>query len=129
MRKPKGKWRDAQTTGCQLGLVCPGERTSGSNTNGMEVLGRPIQKHQLWMSNFDLGPMIKECRAAFVLKPATHEHQHARGTMKMPDGKWVSIAEYTGRYTAVLGAVYARCLRIGLESVRSADAMGRPKKT
>ena len=128
-RKPKGRWRYAQTTGCQLGLACPAERTSGSNTNGMKVLGRPIQKHQLWMSSFDLSPMIRECRPAFALKPATHEHQHARGTMKMPDGKWVPIAEYTGRYTAVLGAVSARCLRIGLESVRVADATDRSKKT
>ena len=51
------------STRCQLGLVCPGERTAGSNTTGMVILGRPIQKHQIWMANFDLGPMNRGCRS------------------------------------------------------------------
>ena len=82
----------------------------GSNTEGMEVLGRPIQKHQVWMSNFDLHPLDRGCRDAKAIMPSTHTHQHARGSMKLPDGRWMSVAGYSGKYPEALAAVYGCCL-------------------
>ena len=114
---PKAPWKYVRSTGCQWALVCPGDRTCGSNTDGMEVLGRPIQKHQLWMANFDLSPLGRGCRDPPALAGCSHTHQHARGNMKMPDGKWASIATYTGKYTPELSTVYGRCLARGLLGV------------
>ena len=36
----------------------------------------------------------------------------------MPDGRWVSIPAYTGRYTPELGTVYSRCLARALAGLK-----------
>ena len=41
---------------------------------------------------------------------ATHDHLHLRGQVRLPSGRWMSLAEYSGRYTPEQAEVYARCL-------------------
>ena len=37
--------------------------------------------------------------------------------MKLPEGNWISVAEFSGRYTGEQSTVYARCVKAGLEGV------------
>ena len=101
-----------------MGLVCPADRCSERHG---PVQGMPIQKEQQWLANFSLSAFGLRCRNPKALVGASHDHLHARGSMKMPDGKWLSVARFTGKYTAPAGALYARSLAHALRRVRTPE--------
>ena len=118
--QPKVPWRHVRGAGCQMGLVCPGDRTSGSlpeDDKKYPPMGRPMQKEQEWMANFDIGAMNLKCRNPKCLVGSSHVHQHARGGVKLPEGRWLSLARYSGRYTAELSTLYAECLSQALRKL------------
>ena len=51
--KPKVPWRFYESAGCQLHVNYPGE----------DEPGKPIQKAQIWVANFDLEPMEISARS------------------------------------------------------------------
>jgi hypothetical protein len=103
----KGRWRCWSSDGCQLGMVYP----------GVDDPGRPMRKTQEWGANFDLSPLCLKCRKPEALVGASHDHKIVRGSMKLPDGHWSSVAEWSGRYPAEQSTVYARCVRNALAEV------------
>ena len=140
MDRPHPPWRYVRTTGCQWGLVCPGPRVCGNNHAcaaapggvGENTLGQPMEKQQDWLANFDLSPMGLGCRNAAALLSTTHDHLHVRGSVRMLDGTWRSLAEYSGRYPAPMAAAYARCLIRGIQAQQEtggADGTDRKNRT
>ena len=101
-----------------MGMACPADRCSERHGS---VQGMPIQKDQQWLANFSLSAFGLRCRNPKALVGASHDHLHARGSMKMPDGKWISVARFTGKYTAPSGALYARSLAHALQRVRTPE--------
>ena len=69
---------------------------------------RPIEKAQLWMSNYSLSGMGLRCKKPRAVLPCTHKHEIAKGSFKSADEGWQSRAAWSGKYTAEMGAVYAR---------------------
>ena len=112
---PKGNWRYVKSDGCQFKVIFP----------GIGDEGRPMQKCKQWMSNFDLGPLNLRCRKPAALAGTSHEHRQIRGTMKMQDGRWISVATYSGKYTPEECTVYARCLAKALKDVSRRPVPGR----
>ena len=84
-----------------------------------------MQKCKQWMSNFDLSPLNLQCRKPAALVGTSHEHKQIRGTMKMPDGRWISVAAYSGKYTPEECTVYARCLAKALKDVGRSPSSGK----
>jgi len=119
----KWPWRYFKACGCQLGLVCPGHRLADRSDGAM---GKPIQKAQVWLANFDLSPLALRCRDGAALEPVTHQHERARGSVKLPEGRWIDVAGYTGRYTPVLGTLYARALAAALAERRGTEGPDVP---
>ena len=107
---PKPGWSFYQSDGCQLQVVYPGDDNPG----------QPIQKSTYWIANFDLSSLELRCRHPNALMGSTHEHKHARGTMKV-QGKTASVAEHTGRYSSALGALYGKCVRSFCEQTSRPD--------
>ena len=100
--RPKAPWRYFDFDGCMLGMTYP----------GIDDLGRPMRKSQYWCANYDLEPMSLQCRNGGRLAAAEtgHEHRHVRGGAKLPSGKWISVATYSGAYPKEVASVYARCV-------------------
>ena len=101
-----------------MGLVCPGGRTAGSRPGDDDAyppMGRPMEKEQEWMANFDISEMNLKCRNPKCLVASSHVHQHARGSVKLPEGRWLSLAAYSGRYSPELSTLYAACLKRALD--------------
>ena len=61
------------------------------------------------MANFDISAMNLRCHDPKCLVASSHLHQHVRGGVKLPEGKWLSLARYSGKYTAELSTLYAEC--------------------
>ena len=101
-------WQYYRADGCQLGVVTPDR----------DCPGQPHRKAQKWMANFDLGPYTLRCQATPALVPASHEHQHIKGSKPRDDGRWVSLAKESGAYVVPQAALYARCLQRALEGVK-----------
>ena len=96
---PKMPWRHVRGAGCQMGLVCPGGRTAGSRPDDNEAyppLGRPMEKEQEWMANFDISEMNLRCRNPKCRVGSSHVHQHARGSVKLPEGRWLLSYQKVG---------------------------------
>ena len=105
----KEPWRIVRLDACQAHLVYPGVD---------DDMGKPMQKGQVWISNFDLSAMALRCRRPNSLVGCSHEHRQVRGTMKLPSGRWVSVAKFSGKYTAEQGTLYARSLADALKSIQ-----------
>ena len=104
---PKPGWAYYRLEGCQLRVAYP----------GIDDPGRPIQKAVFWIANFDLSSMELRCRKPSALMGTSHEHKHARGTMKVEGEGWQSVARYTGKYTPEEGAVYGKACKAYCDSV------------
>ena len=102
----KPPWKLFVLDGCQVGYAYPGE----------DDPGRPMKKTAHWVSNFDLSPLAIRHHTGPVgaLVGCTHTHRIVRGGAKLPEGRWVSVAAYSGKYPSVLCTIYARCLARGL---------------
>ena len=107
MGDPKPGWYFYRSEGCQLKVAYP----------GIEDPGRPIQKATFWLTNLDLSSMELRCRKPGALLGTSHYHRHALGGMMVPGEGWRSVANYTGKYTAEHGAVYAKPCRAFCETV------------
>ena len=70
-----------------------------------------MQKALVWLANFDLSCMELRCRKPAALVGSSHEHRHVRGGMHVECVGHRNVASYTGKYTAELGAVYAKAVR------------------
>ena len=107
---PKKGWKYIVGAGCQHNLISP------------DVVDAkiPIEKMQIWMSNFSLQPLALECRtltqckidqgANWSLVGSSHKHRHARGSGKLEDGGTIKMARYSGTYTSELSELYAICV-------------------
>ena len=101
MSKPKPGWMFYLSEGCQLHVSYPGD----------DDPGRPIQSAVVWLANVDLSSMEMRCKKSAALAARTHEHIHARGTMRAKGEGTQRGAEFPGKYTGVQGTVYARACR------------------
>ena len=107
--EPKPGWRFYRSEGCQFHVRYP----------GADALGQPINKPVVWLANFDLSALELRCKNSSALVDCTHEHAHARGTMRVEGEGTQRVAQYTGRYNAVQGSVYAKaCERFCAECAR-----------
>ena len=96
--EPKPGWRFYRSEGCQFHVRYP----------GADAPGQPMLKAVIRLANFDLSAMELRCKNSSALADCTHEHVHARGTMHVKGEGSQRVAQYTGRYTAVQGSVYAK---------------------
>ena len=92
--EPKPGWRFYRSEGCQLHVCYP----------GADAPGQPILKAVVWLANFDLSALELRCKNSSALVDCTHEHIHARGTMRVEGEGTQRVAQYTGRYNAVQGS-------------------------
>ena len=65
------------------------------------------ESRRFWLANFDLTGLELRCRRPNALAGSSHEHRRIRGNMKV-DGKSFAVAEYSGKYSQELCAVYAK---------------------
>ena len=74
-----------------------------------------MRKTAHWVANFDLSPMeIRHNTGPHgSLIGCTHKHKIVRRGAKLPEGRWVSVAAYSGKYPSVMSTIYARCLVLG----------------
>jgi hypothetical protein len=75
-----------------------------------------MKKTAHWVANFDLSPLeIRHHTGPYgSLVGCNHLHKIVRGGAKLPEGRWVSVAAYSGKYPSVMSTIYARCLVAGL---------------
>ena len=106
-------WNWVTSDGCQFHVVYPGD----------DDYGAPMEKSQLWMSSFSLNALGLRCRKPNALKPCAHTHTHIRGRATVNGVKDVSIATFSGVYTAELATVYAK------ELAHACKTTTRPLKT
>ena len=104
-----------RSEGCQFHVSHPGD----------DDPGRPIQKATVWLANFDLSIMELRCKKSGALADCTHEHKHPRGNMQVKGEGTQRVAQYTGRYNSIQGAVYAKACR---KSAGRRRATGRSTK-
>ena len=101
-------WGVVRSDGCQFNKAWPGR----------EYFGDPVEKGQLWVSNFGLEGLNRRCKGADSVAQWTHEHRHVRGSVRVeePDGShyWTSVGAWSGEYTAETAEAYARCLKHAL---------------
>ena len=87
-------WGVVRSDGCQFNKAWPGR----------EHFGDPVEKGQLWVSNFGLEGLNRRCKGADSVAQWTHEHRHVRGSVRVeePDGShyWTSVGAWSGEYTA-----------------------------
>ncbi len=79
-------------------------------------------KTQDWLANWDLSAIELRCedpqsrthpwQGAVVA--SEHRHRQVRGSMRLPTGRWMKVAEYSGAYTPELACIYARGLALVL---------------
>ena len=105
---PKPGWHFYRFEGCQFRVVY----------RGKDDPGRPIQKAMIWLSCFDLSELELRCRHPAALVGSSHEHRHARGNMLVECEGWQSVARASGRYTPETAAVYAKCVRSFVYSIK-----------
>ena len=74
------------------------------------------------MSSFSLNALGLRCRKPNALKPCGHTHTHIRGRATVNGVKDVSIATFSGAYTAEITTVYAK------EVARACKTTARPVK-
>ena len=53
-----------------------------------------------------------------------HRRRQVRGSMRLPTGRWMSVAAYSGAYTPELAFMYARALALALVYEASSRADG-----
>ena len=70
----------------------------------------------MWIANFDLSALELRCRKPSALAPTTHNHRHCRGGMTVIGEGSMSVASYSGRYTAVQGTVYGKACKTFCET-------------
>ena len=92
----------------------------------MDDPGRPINKPQVWLANYDLSSMELRCRNTAALLGTTHEHRQVRGHMYVECQGRLSISEHSGTYTSQLGAVFGKACKAFVDSAERMDKTKRP---
>ena len=83
LREP---WRYATTDLCMHNMSSP----------SLDDNGQPMRKGQVWLSNFDLSPLVIRCRGEGCAPiPPSHEHRQVRGPFvrKKAGAAWPAPAE------------------------------------
>ena len=98
-------WGVVRTDGCQFNKAWPSK-------DGQD---EPVERGQLWVSNFSLELMNRRCKGADAVAQWHHEHRPVKGSceVKDEDGRTrrVSAGIWSGEYTAEMAEAYARCLK------------------
>ena len=94
-----------RTDACQYAMTSPA-LDGGS-------LGQPVEKGQLWLSNWEVSALSLRCHPADALARTEHKHRPVRGSMQVPaeEGtKWVSSGVMSGIYTRACCDAYWNCI-------------------
>ena len=127
--EPKLPWRHVRSDGCQLNLAYEGLEHGGKE------YGMPMEKGQIWTSNFCLSRLGLRCRNPDALLGCTHQHRQVKGSHKVEDEtttrgtRWESVAKRSGRYTPEAAAAYALSVRAASQAVPAVPKKGSGLQT